>query len=120
MFEHGNQKEAARLKEIEENLQIEQSLLKMYTNRLVTYSDDERAAALAIQGIKDKLAEKFREFCEADERILMAERAIVKYTNERDGITGKITGHTKKIKKLQKMKEQMARMEEELKEMQKK
>ena len=118
MFERGNQNEEARLKELNENLRIERSLLNTYSKRLVTFSDDEVAAVLAIQAIKNKLAEKLREFCDAPERIKAISRNINRYTDERDMLTGKITGHTKLISKMQKMKADMARMEKELAEMQ--
>lgn len=118
MFERGNRNEQARLKELDDNLRIEQSLLIMYTKRLVTFSDDEKEAELAIQAIKDELAEKFRELVAAPVQIEAIKRNIRRYTNERDMLTGKVTGHTKLIKKMQKMKADMAQMEKELAEMQ--
>jgi len=114
VFKRGNQNEEARLKELDENLRIEKSLLRMYTKRLVTFSDDESDAELLIQSIKDEIAEKFREFVESPARINQCEKAIIRFTNERDRLTGKITGHTKLIKKVQKMKADMAKLEKEL------
>ena len=118
MFERGNQNQQRQLKDIDENIRIDQSLLNSYKGILVNFSAIETEAKNAIDAIKETLLKQWNDFKDAPEKIIILERRITNHIINRNRLTGKITGHTKMVDKLSKMKADIAALEQELKDMQ--
>lgn len=119
MFERGNQNQQRELKEIAQNIQIDESLLRMYRGRLLHFTTIEKETRDEIARLEQKIVDEFEEFSRAPVEIEKLEKRIVNHNLKRDKLTGKITGHTKMINRLHKMQADMADLEREIEEEQK-